>query len=58
MFEAGDVVQLKSGGPGMTVWVDPLMAIMSGPHTNVVWTDFNGHYHKALIPTAALKKVM
>lgn len=57
MLEAGDVVQLKSGGPYMTVWVDPLEATMAGPHTNVVWLDHKAHLRKAYISTAALNKV-
>lgn len=41
-FQAGDVVQLKSGGPAMTV--DSIYKITAGTQVSVVW--FNTRFEK------------
>ena len=49
-FARGDLVQLRSGGPLMTVLV------MKGGLVNCLWTDYDGQPHDVTFPVGVLQK--
>jgi uncharacterized protein YodC (DUF2158 family) len=49
-FARGDIVQLRSGGPLMTVM------IMRNGFVNVLWTDYDGEPHNMSYPVGVLQK--
>ena len=55
-IKAGDVVQLKSGGPPMTVESIGNYELMEGPQANCQWFDRNGEAKTALFRNRYLEK--
>ena len=53
-FGIGDVVQLKGGGPTMTI-VGLGRDGDSGVHALCAWFDSEDHHHSATYPTEALR---
>jgi uncharacterized protein YodC (DUF2158 family) len=49
-FARGDIVQLRSGGPLMTV------SIMKNGLVNVVWTDDDGEPHNVTYPVGVIQR--
>lgn len=55
-FKAGDVVQLKSGGPKMTVsWIDT--DVTGDPVVHCSWFDATGNEHTGNWPVPSLIKM-
>ena len=54
-IKVGDMVQLKAGGPKMTVTADTLATYSPGRHLECVW-HVNGTEKRSVYPEVALVK--
>lgn len=60
-FAPGDLIELRSGGPEMTVfrltWGFERGQAECIPSLEVFYTDFDGVLHRRMVPVACAKKV-